>query len=191
VVCAACEVCREVKMGGGDSGILAACAAAAKLGADCVVSLGGGAVQVGTIPHILCWLLSLSLALSHLYLSLSLLSLSNCLSLPACLPVCLPAGLPAWQVCLPRSVYLSLSLSLSLTRPWHNMARLPRAPQDAAKIVRLWLSTGAAGPARLTRDGFGPFSLGTTPTTPALERAAAADPMPPLPPQVAVPTGAD
>ena len=40
-----CRCCFSVKMGGGDGGVLAACDAAAQLGADCVVSMGGGAVQ--------------------------------------------------------------------------------------------------------------------------------------------------
>ena len=40
-----CETCDAVKMGAGDDGVLAACAAAGAMKADCVVSLGGGAVQ--------------------------------------------------------------------------------------------------------------------------------------------------
>ena len=41
----ACERSDAVKMGAADDGVLAACAAAAAMRADCVVSLGGGAVQ--------------------------------------------------------------------------------------------------------------------------------------------------
>jgi maleylacetate reductase len=42
---ATAQACFSVQMGGGDDGVLQACDLAARMGADCVVSLGGGAVQ--------------------------------------------------------------------------------------------------------------------------------------------------
>ena len=51
-----CTVCTAVKMGGGDGGILVAADAAADCGADCVVTLGGGAVQdAGKIIRLWLW----------------------------------------------------------------------------------------------------------------------------------------